>query len=29
MVDIDNEIAPEWMKPEEGYNDDMQDDEDF
>lgn len=29
MVDIDNEVSAEWMKPEEGYNDDMEDDDDF
>lgn len=29
MIEIDNEISDEWKKPEEGYNDDMEDDEDF
>lgn len=29
MVDIDNEVSEEWKKPVEGYNDDMEDDEDF
>ncbi len=29
MVDISQEISEEWMKPEEGYNEEMEDDEDF
>lgn len=29
MIEISSEITQEWMRPEEGYNDDMEDDEDF
>jgi hypothetical protein len=29
MVEISEDIPEEWMKPEEGYNEDMEDDEDF
>ena len=29
MVDIDSDVTDEWKSPEEGYNDDMEDDEDF
>jgi hypothetical protein len=26
MIEIDSTITEEWKKPEEGYNDDMEDD---
>lgn len=29
MIEISEEITESWMKPDEGYNDDMEDDEDF
>lgn len=29
MIDIDPNVTEEWKKPAEGYNDDMEDDEDF
>lgn len=29
MVEIENEISESWMCPPEGYNEDMEDDEDF
>jgi hypothetical protein len=29
MIEISSEITEEWMRPKEGYNDDMEDDEDF
>lgn len=29
MIEISEEITEAWMKPDEGYNDDMEDDEDF
>lgn len=29
MIEIDNNVTEEWKKPIEGYNDDMEDDEDF
>ena len=29
MVEIDDEITEEWKNPPEGYNEDMEDDEDF
>ena len=29
MVEIDNEVTDEWKNPAEGYNEDMEDDEDF
>lgn len=29
MIEINPEVSEEWKKPEEGYTDDMEDDEDF
>ncbi len=29
MIEIDSDVTEEWKKPEEGYTDDMEDDEDF
>jgi hypothetical protein len=29
MVEIENEVSLTWMTPPEGYNEDMEDDEDF
>lgn len=29
MVEIENDISESWMCPSEGYNEDMEDDEDF
>ncbi|MDD2840637.1 MAG: hypothetical protein PHY80_06030 [Rickettsiales bacterium] len=29
MVEIENDISESWMCPPEGYNEDMEDDEDF
>ena len=29
MIDIENEIIDSWKTPEEGYNDGMDDDEDY
>lgn len=29
MIDIENEITDSWKTPEEGYNDGMDDDEDY
>lgn len=29
MIEISSDITEEWMRPEEGYNEDMEDDEDF
>ena len=29
MVDIDKNIQQDWMCPQEGYNEDMEDEEDF
>lgn len=29
MIEIDENITDEWKKPQQGYNDDMEDDEDF
>lgn len=29
MVEIEDDISQEWMSPAEGYNEDMEDDEDF
>ena len=29
MIEISDEISEEWMTPKQGYNEQMEDDEDF